>query len=73
MSSIQCPYCSEKILQTAKKCKHCGEFLNKEERAEEVANQALDTAGNFIWGGFKIYLTFILFCLILLGILFMLA
>ena len=73
MSSIQCPYCSEKILKTAKKCKHCGEFLNKEERAEEVANQALDTVGNFIWGGFKIYLTFILFCLILMGILFMLA
>jgi hypothetical protein len=24
----QCPYCSEEILHTAKKCKHCGEFLD---------------------------------------------
>ena len=23
----QCPYCGEKILPTAKKCKHCGEWL----------------------------------------------
>ncbi len=22
-----CPYCSETIIATAKKCKHCGEFL----------------------------------------------
>ena len=26
-----CPYCSEQILSTAKKCKHCGEFMVKEE------------------------------------------
>lgn len=25
-----CPFCSERILATAKKCKHCGEFLEKE-------------------------------------------
>ena len=24
----KCPYCSEEILATAKKCKHCGEWLN---------------------------------------------
>jgi hypothetical protein len=24
----ECPYCSEKILETAKKCKHCGEMLD---------------------------------------------
>ena len=23
----KCPYCSEQILRTAKKCKHCGEWL----------------------------------------------
>ena len=23
----QCPYCGEKILPAAKKCKHCGEWL----------------------------------------------
>ena len=25
----KCPYCSEKILSTAKKCKHCGEWLDR--------------------------------------------
>lgn len=24
----QCPYCGEEILVVAKKCKHCGEFLD---------------------------------------------
>ena len=24
-----CPYCSEEVQATAKKCKHCGEFLEK--------------------------------------------
>jgi hypothetical protein len=26
---IKCPFCSEQILASAKKCKHCGEFLDK--------------------------------------------
>jgi hypothetical protein len=25
---VRCPVCSEKILSTAKKCRHCGEWLN---------------------------------------------
>lgn len=29
----QCPYCGEDILAVAKKCKHCGEWLIKEEPA----------------------------------------
>jgi len=28
-ATIRCPFCSEYILASAKKCKHCGEFLNK--------------------------------------------
>jgi hypothetical protein len=34
----QCPYCGEEILAIAKKCKHCGEFLNtslKHKRSQE--------------------------------------
>lgn len=25
----RCPYCAEEVLEEAKKCKHCGEFLVK--------------------------------------------
>jgi len=30
---IACPFCSEKILSSAKKCRYCGEWLNKDSTA----------------------------------------
>lgn len=32
--TTKCPYCGEEILATAKKCKHCGEWLEEEEDEE---------------------------------------
>lgn len=33
---MNCPYCGEEILATAKKCKHCGEWLDKEKSIEDA-------------------------------------
>jgi hypothetical protein len=31
---IKCPYCSEEILASAKKCKHCGEWLDRTDQQQ---------------------------------------
>ena len=63
---INCPYCSEQILRTAKKCKHCGEFIDKDSRVEEVADGVVKTTGSIFWKIFKIiiWINVILFGLI---------
>jgi len=33
---VECPYCSEMVRYTAKKCKHCKETIDEDLRAEEV-------------------------------------
>lgn len=35
MATKKCPYCSEEILITAKKCKHCGEWLEEKPQQEK--------------------------------------
>ena len=36
MDTKQCPYCGEEILAVAKKCKHCGEWLENEEKEKKA-------------------------------------
>ena len=36
MEKKNCPYCGEEILDTAKKCKHCGEWLEVKEKEKEL-------------------------------------
>jgi hypothetical protein len=45
-SVILCPYCSEEILPTAKKCKHCGEFLDESSREIDVPQIVIRTSGS---------------------------
>lgn len=39
-SLIECPFCAEKILSKAKKCKHCGETIDVALRKAEEALRA---------------------------------
>ena len=34
----RCPYCGEEILAIAKKCKHCGEWLDETHPLKETKN-----------------------------------
>ena len=33
----KCPFCAEEIAVEAVKCKHCGEFMNKDEGSAETS------------------------------------
>jgi hypothetical protein len=41
----RCPYCSEEILSTAKKCKHCGEYLTADLRAAQARTERRGNEG----------------------------
>jgi hypothetical protein len=47
----ECPYCSENIKHTAKKCKHCGEILDVVLRAAEDAKKGPSVYMNAGGGG----------------------
>lgn len=41
---VECPYCMEKILAKAKKCKHCGEILDAQMREIELLKKQINTS-----------------------------
>jgi|GEM_PF-6235193 len=41
---IECPYCAEKIKAEAKKCKHCGEFIDLQMRETTHLNKSDKTS-----------------------------
>ena len=48
-----CPACGDEILASAKKCKHCGEWLDKSAMPEGSGANALPAGHNaFNWGAF---------------------
>lgn len=34
-----CPFCGEKVMMVAKKCKHCGEFFNPDDKPSRQVNR----------------------------------
>ena len=42
--TIKCPYCGEDILATAKKCKHCGEWIKEEDSSSKTIRAAVEEA-----------------------------
>ena len=48
METKKCPFCSEEILFEAKKCKHCGEFLDLAIRKKNKRNSDKPKEGCFL-------------------------
>ena len=46
---IKCPFCGEEIFAEAKKCKHCGEWLDKDHPREVELDEDPDSEEGGIW------------------------
>lgn len=55
--TMACPFCGEEILTVAKKCKHCGEFLEKkEEKKPEHFYKCYGKTANYKYGTIALWL-----------------
>jgi hypothetical protein len=45
MQTIECPFCSAEIPAHVKKCKHCGEWVNKSELSQ-ISRDERETCGS---------------------------
>lgn len=66
----KCPFCSEEIQDSAKKCKHCGEWLTKDEKIPPLSTQKHSKIKyyNLIW-----LLSWIIFTIIFSRIIYIFA
>ncbi|MDR1896564.1 MAG: zinc ribbon domain-containing protein [Prevotellaceae bacterium] len=51
MDTKKCPFCGEEILAAAKKCKHCGEWLEEEADVEIPEENNADDSKSFSFDG----------------------
>ena len=47
--TMKCPYCGEEILAVAKKCKHCGEWLDENESEEEYVAEENGSSESLVY------------------------
>lgn len=49
METPKCPFCAEEIAVDARKCKHCGEYLDPELKREREESGSGDGKGKKPW------------------------
>lgn len=58
-----CPYCGEQILSIAKKCKHCGEFLNHVPQSAQLQEKSVTQKSivqeTVLWEGYPSHLYYL--------------
>ena len=55
----KCPFCGGEILSTVAKCKHCGEFVNKEYIATNGKSKVAAALLAFFIGGFGVHMFYV--------------
>jgi predicted RNA-binding Zn-ribbon protein involved in translation (DUF1610 family) len=50
-----CPFCGEKVLAVAKKCKHCGEFFDPADKSAQQVNRQTYIWLGILFGNFGVH------------------